>query len=182
MSPTSTWILSIPSFINSAVAIVTVCLAFSKAKTELDRWKKERQATKRAEVAGEVLVATQQLLSGLQNQISTLMLRSMPKEVGPDRHELDASVQARWDLLSMDAFNAAAQLAEVYLTSEVCDLLDETRQLFMSIWAAQTMFSSSKEGEMFSRGYGKDPETKITDLKKRLLDLLRPVAQLQAPT
>lgn len=180
MSPTSSWILSIPSFINSVVAIVTVIFAFRKANDEFERWKKERQATKRAEVAGEVIVATLQLLSGLQKQSSTRVLRSMPREVGADGHELDASIQARWDLLSMDAFNAAAQLAEVFLNSDVIKLLDETRQLYMSIWAAQTIFPSSQEQETFNRGYGKDPEEKIADLKKRLLDSLRPMAQLQA--
>ncbi len=56
------WVSAIASLIVAA----TACLATIKGWRELDRWKREKRETKRAEIAGEVLVSALRFLAGLQ--------------------------------------------------------------------------------------------------------------------
>lgn len=150
---------------------------------------KAKAAEKRATVAADALLASLELLDGMEAAASVARIIGDPDEE-PDedaRERARRKVAARWEWLRQydDQFDRAYKLAQVYLPDAVHDALERVRKLKWSthvdrLTHAETIAMEHRRDaeKFFEGGYGKVPEKQISDLRDELKGLLRPLAQL----
>lgn len=183
MAEAPQWISAIASVASSSIALTAVLIGISKAKKELDRWREEKRDVKRAEIAGEVLVASLRFLSGLETIVSNFRLQ-VDEDEATSPYAFEDEVAKRWVRFSETEkkFREAWQLAETYLPDEVSQLLENVSQESNNIWASQkTHFAvpAGSASESFDMGFGSKPKVRLKDLRSKCRQTLRPIAQLE---
>lgn len=159
----------------------------SEKRADAERARDDRRSTKRAEVAGEVLVASLRYLTSLNPVVSVFASASLHTDDSSDEHaHLRRDTEQRWASAG-DAWNAfirAWELAETYLPENVHQLLERINDLRASIKAAQHTYLATPSGhnaEFFQQGWGRVPQEKIDAIRREARALLRPLAQLKTP-
>jgi hypothetical protein len=157
-------------------------------KVEAERARDEKRLTKRAEIAGEVLVSTLRLLTSLNPIVS--VFGSAPQDDADDPRDehahLRRDTQERW-AAAADAWNAFVrswELAETYLPDAVHQLLERIHDLRGTIRSAQHTYLATPVGgatEYFAQGWGRVPQEKLDAIRAEARALLRPMAQLKSP-
>jgi hypothetical protein len=159
----------------------------AEKRSDAERSREDRRSTKRAEVAGEVLVSSLRYLTSLNPVVSVF---ASPSQDTDDPHNeyahLRRDTQERWASTG-DAWNAlirAWELAETYLPDYVHQLLERINDVRATIGAAQHTYLATPRGhnaEFFQEGWGRVPQAKIDAIRSEARALLRPLAQLKTP-
>lgn len=175
---------SLISAIASAVSAIAAWLGIARGTREMKRWREQQQLVRRAEVGGEVLVATIRFLDGLHAATSLVISGGSGEEDPSDEHKIAReSAQEQWRAIGpiSNEFVRDWAHAETYLPETVGDLLKRVWDLRMEIWASQTTFFATPLGrgaEFFNRGWGSGPRKEIDALQGEARKLLRPIAQM----
>mgnify|MGYP000198939924 CR=1 FL=1 len=141
---------------------------------------------KRAPVAAEVLVATLDLLDGIDLATSVFRIHTDPTpELGDNNRQNDRRllVEARRKMLMplYEDFGRKCVLAEVYLPDAVNDVLSEIKKLKWSIEVDQEMHAETMlhdRLEFYEKGFGEIPKKQVAALRLKAKSELRPLAQL----
>lgn len=149
-------------------------------------WRAERRDMKRAEVAGEALVASLQFLDGLSSLVSIIRTRSKTTEEAGDiegRAAWQTEIERRWASFATisNRFVDAFHLAEAYLSDEANGILKRIWEERASIKASQATYFATPgraADEFFRDGFGTAPERRLAELREECRRILRPIAQL----
>ena len=180
-------ISAIASTATAVTAVVGFIYAIGKTSKEIERTRNEKRIVKRAEVAGEVMVATLRYLTALDSVVS--IYSNAQKEPDDDPRDEHAPMRGVTNKLWIsigdvsNAFIRAWELAETYLPRTVDELLQGIWQLRAEIRAGQHTFFAVPLGqgsEFFKQGWGKMPEAAIKQVREKAHKLLRPIAQLES--
>lgn len=192
----SDWIAPIVSVVGALTSVGGFVFGVIKGSKELDKWRTERSATKRAEVAGEALVATIRFTDGLKQIASPFVVGSAPAEGEPeavgereretqDAEWLGAVLTERWEAFKPFAtrFVDAWELAQVYLPDDVSELMREMWKARSAINATQNTYvmmlrQHHHEPKLYEGALGLHLEKELDELCERARKLLRPLAQL----
>jgi hypothetical protein len=144
----------------------------------------EQWASKRAEVGGEVLMASLRCLTALSGVVG--VRSTAQRQLGDDPRDEHAPMrretEQRWVAVANEsaAFSRAVDLAQTYLSKDVNLLLKKILDLKATIYAGQLTFFSVPIGhgaEFFKEGWGSLPGTTIEQLREEASALLRSIAQ-----
>lgn len=169
------------SALASAASAIAAAVTSLRTMRELGRWREQKSETKRAEVAGEVLVATLRFLTAVSGTASIFGKHGEDDE---KQTGFRKEVAERWAATSdiSNAFIKAWELAETYLPDAVNDLLGRVWQEKASLAASQMTFfqivGHPMAAEFFNQGFGSDPEKRLAALRDEARRVLRPLAQL----
>lgn len=154
---------------------------------EHERERRDKQLTKRAEIAGDALVGALDLLATLHDVTPPVIVAWEDlDEAGmqPFREHLKARV--RNVTASVSEFKKAWQRAETYLPEEAVVVLEDIARLANEIRFNQANlidlpagYNSPSVQSFFREGLGKVPQDRIAALRARAREILRPLAQLE---
>lgn len=190
-----TWWAPVVSGYVPALALV---FAVARGSREWSRWKRERQLTKRSEVAAEVLGAAMRFADGLRANASPWVVGSSrekpkPSEAVTEREEIREGGQdlsevfgVRWEAFTpvRVAFTAAMDQAEIFLPESINELLDELWKEYSGLHASQNAYVMTlRQGthleELYEDSLGSELQSRLTTLRTRVRAALRPLAQLE---
>jgi hypothetical protein len=162
-----------------------------KRREEREAEREERRRTKRAEVAAELAVAAQRFLISI-DAIASMLLgpadERQPKSASreDERAMLRARFQARWDASSdtVKEFIDAWNVAKIYLPDEVDALCTEMWKFRADVYGNQSTWLSmyglrgANVMPFYEGGIGKKVHRRADELRSKVLEVLRPYAQL----
>ncbi|MDX2092497.1 MAG: hypothetical protein SFX73_31830 [Kofleriaceae bacterium] len=188
MSDAPALISAIADSITAAAAVFGVGWAVHAARSELSKWRTEKLATKRAEVAGEALVAALDLLDAMKLPTSVLSAVQYGGDERPYETALATETQARWTAIapSINAFIRARQAAQVYLDKPEADLLQRVWDERARIRASQHTYLATPPHDgrekFWNGGWGAEADARLDGLRDQLLAHMRPLAHLADST
>lgn len=195
----SEWIAPVVSIVGAVLSTATFGYGVWKGSRELNKWRVERAGLKRAEVAGETLVAIIQFTGALKVIRSPFFMRSeesFEHAEAVDEYEkrereakrLSEDLSARWNGFEpiSNRFVNAWEQAQVYLPESVSQLMDRVWKLRSRIRASQDthvrmMRQSHFEQEIYDDAFGAKHDKTLDGMLDEAKDLLRPLAQLSEP-
>lgn len=170
-------------------AMAQAAIALTGAYVAIN-WRTQQRESKRAAVAGEVLVATLRYLFVLDRAASLVILGDAP--VDADRQAvLRADVSRRIGMVDdvVQDFLEAWRAAETYLPRSVATIIEAIGKEGDALRWSQATFAELPLGhedpevrrfvrEIYSEGFGSTPRQRIAGFRKEVLQRLRPLAQL----
>jgi hypothetical protein len=171
------------SAIAAALAASTASFVAWRGSRELNRWRTQQRETKRAAIAGEVLVATLRFLTGLASTTRVVSTRPMVEDPNDEHRAFREASEADWTAIVAvsNEFISAWELCETYLPEDVDRLMERVWALRAEIKSNQRTFFAVPLGrgvEFFEGGWGRRPNERIEALRKEARTLLRPIAQM----
>jgi hypothetical protein len=176
-----------PSWVSAFAGLIaasTGAFLARRATKELDRWRTQQRETKKAAVAGEVLVASLRFLTAVASTTNLVVRGQLAAHDPNDEHKgMREASEADWNAIAdiSNEFIKVWELAETYLPEDVAELLEEIWEVRSDLQASQMGFFIMPLGEgtdFFKSGWGRVPREKLDALRVRARNLLRPLAQM----
>ena len=176
-----------PSWLNSITAATVAAFTMYKATVELGRWRTERRVVKQADVAGEALVASLQLLMELRDATTEAIRRDDKDDNPGDEHEVRFRnvVAARWVRMepTLARFREARIKAEL-LPDDASKVLERIAELQHSISYSQEAWIEAPANrkpppEVNQAGFGGGVRKELDALRDETRRVLRRYAQFR---
>lgn len=187
----------IGDLLTGLAAVGAVIVAWSQGGKELAKWRDQKREDKTAEVAGEVMGAALRALDAITGGSSRMLTDEVRPAEATDNPSLDAErketerlqLKTHLDVLwaayqpAIQALYNAQDLAQTYLSTDAADLVGAIVSLLhqtranQGVWTQAGVYANVRSHDVFERGLGMTPKTEAEALRKKVLEVLRPLAQ-----
>ena len=180
------YVAPLVSVTGALVSVVGVAFTVWKGSKELERWRITQRETKRAEVAGDVLVAALTFLTELGGIVSPWYFAPPGQSAASTTRQeenqgAEEECKRRWQnfAVTQEAFLKAWRLAETYLDDGAREVLEELWTTKSSIYASQdAYFRAIRRGwpmteQTYCQAFGEDRQRNLDEIREKARSVFR---------
>ena len=189
------WLSGLGDLMAGIAALLIAIGGYFAGRRELRKWRDRQRDEKRAQVAGEALVASLRLLGTLETNTSAIAgaVRDEAIEIeeqigmqvgsGENRHLWASAIRGRW-AASADAINGfynAFYQAAGHLPQNATQLLEDVGRLLRDVESDQKVVAqaAAEGGPRLNMGFGDEPRKRIAELQGQVKETIGPIARLE---